>query len=69
MVESLYLGGKAGGDDDDEIDDAMLVMPIGLSHAWNSSASGSVGNVNVGVNGRRPSPGGYKVWWFGGKPT
>ena len=56
-VESPYLGGK-GGEEDEEIDDAMLVMPIGLSHCRNGSASGLSGNG-------RPSPGGYKVRRFG----
>lgn len=60
-VESPYLGGK-GGEEDEEIDDAMLVMPIGLSHGRNGSASGLSGNG-------RPSPGGYKVRRFGTKPT
>jgi len=64
-VESPYLGGK-GGEEDEEIDDAMLVMPIGLSNGRNGSASGSVGNVGIGMNGARPR---YKVRRFGSKPT
>lgn len=60
VVESSYLGGK--GDEDEEIDDAMLVMPIGPSAGRNGSAA--PGSVGV-----RPSSGGYKVRRFGGKPT
>lgn len=62
-VESSYFGGK-GGEEDEEIDDAMLVMPIGPSHGRNGSASGSVSNVGLSRNGR-PSSGGYKVRRFG----
>ena len=68
-VESPYLGGK-GGEEDEEIDDAMLVMPIGPSHGRNGSASGSAGSVRLSTGGNgRPSPSGYKVRRFGEKPS
>jgi len=55
---------REGRDENEEIDNVMLIIPIRPSDSRNGSPSGSASNVSINENGR-PSLGKYKahLWW------